>query len=380
VPGALRLKNLFWQGVVLLAVILLLYAAATNAYENMQRQHIAAGWGFLGNTAGFALSQTLIAYSEVSTYGRAFVAGLLNTLLVAALGIIFATVLGFVIGIARLSHNWLVNRLALCYVELTRNVPLVLQLMFWYRAVFVPLPGPRDSLSLWNMFFLNGRGLFVPTPIVHESFSFVVWALVAAGALSFILWRFARNLQAKTGRILPVWQISLLLIIALPLITYYLLGEPLEWNYPELAGFNFTGGTRIIPEFVALLLGLTLYTAAFIAEIVRSGIQAVQRGQAEAALALGLSRNKTTRLIVLPQALRLIIPPLTSQYLNLTKNSSLAVAIGYPDLFTVAGTINNQTGQAIEVIVLTMGVYLTLSLLTSAVMNAFNARFALVER
>jgi general L-amino acid transport system permease protein len=244
----------------------------------------------------------------------------------------------------------------------------------------VPLPGPRESLSLWNMFFLNGRGLFVPTPIVHESFSIVLWTFVAAFGLSFILWRFSRNLQARTGRILPVWRPTLLLIVGLPLLVYYLLGKPVEWNYPELAGFNFAGGTRVIPEFVALLLGLVLYTAAFIAEIVRAGIQAVHKGQAEAALALGLSRNRTTRLIVLPQALRVIIPPLTSQYLNLIKNSSLAVAIGYPDLFTVAGTINNQTGQVIEVIVLTMGVYLTLSLLTSAVMNFINARFALVER
>jgi general L-amino acid transport system permease protein len=380
VTGAPRLKSIFWQGVVLLTVMLLAYSAATNAYDNLQRQHVAVGWGFLENTAGFAISQTLIAYSEVSSYGRAFVVGLLNTLLVAAIGIVCATVLGFVIGVARLSHNWLVNRLALCYVELIRNIPLVLQLMFWYRAVFGGMPSPRDSLSFMNTFFLNGRGLFVPTAVLHENFSLVAWALVAACTLSFILWRFARNLQARTGRILPVWQISLLLVIGLPVLTYYLLGKPIEWNYPELVGFNFTGGTRIIPEFVALLLGLVLYTASFIAEIVRAGIQAVAKGQMEAALALGLSRNQAMRLIVLPQALRVIIPPLTSQYLNLTKNSSLAVAIGYPDLFTVAGTINNQTGQAIEVIVLTMAVYLTLSLLTSAVMNLFNARFALVER
>ncbi len=379
-PDIHRWRNIVWQLCALLVVVLIIYTATTNAYENLQRQHIAAGWAFLNNTAGFAISQTLIAYSEVSTYGRAFVAGLLNTLLVSSLGIILATLLGFAVGLARLSHNWLLSKLALCYVETLRNIPLVLQLMFWYSAVLVPLPPPRDSFSLAGMIYLNGRGLFIPAPVPHENFSYVLWALAAGLFLTVALWRISKIRQKETGRALPVGIWAPVLIVGLPALAYYLAGQPLEWNLPHLSGFNFTGGSRIIPEFVALLLGLVLYTAAFIAEVVRAGIQAVPHGQKEAARALNLPQAVVTRTVVMPQALRVIIPPLANQYLNLTKNSSLAVAIGYPELFTVAGTINNQTGQAIEVIAITMAVYLTLSLSIVGITNAANARFKLVER
>lgn len=379
-PGALRWRNFLWQAALLLLVAFLIYGAATNAYVNLQRQNVALGWGFLENTAGFAISQTLIEYSELSTYFDAFVVGLLNTLLVAALGIVFASILGFVIGIARLSPNWLVAKLALVYIEFIRNVPLVLQLVFWYTAVLGALPAPRQSLSVADAFFLSNRGLLVPRILLDENFVFVLWAFVLAIVIAIGLRLYSRQLQAATGRRLPVLRAGLASILVVPVLAYYAAGQPVTLDYPQLQGFNFTGGTQMLPEFVALLLGIVLYTAAFIAEIVRAGVQAVPKGQLEAAYASGLARRHVLRLVVVPQALSLIIPPLTSQYLNLIKNSSLAVAVGYPELFTVAGTINNQTGQAIEVIVITMGVYLLLTLGTSALMNIYNARMALVER
>lgn len=369
----LRWQPLAWQAAILLIVALLGYSAATTAYFNLENQKIATGWGFLGQVAGFAISQTLISYSEVSTYLDAFVVGLLNTLLASAVCIVLATLLGFLIGIGRLSQNWLIARLALGYVEFVRNVPLVLQLVFWYTAVLVPLPAPRLSLNIAETFFLNNRGLFIPRP-VSEDLRFIVIAIVVAGLLSLALGLHARRFKEKTGRALPVWRPSLAFLVVLPVSAWLVSGKPFAFDYPRLQGFNFVGGLQLLPEFVALVLGLTLYTAAFIAEIVRAGLQAVSKGQQEAALALGLSRNKTLRFVVVPQALRIIVPPLTNQYLNLVKNSSLAVAIGYPELFTVAGTINNQTGQAVEVIAITMSVYLTLSLLISAAMNFYDAR------
>ena len=378
--GARRWRSYFWQGLIVLCVGLLIFEATTNAYLNLQRQGVAVGWGFLNNVAGFALSQTLIPYSEVSTYFDAFVVGLLNTLLVAVLGLVFATLLGFIAGVARLSHNWLIAKVALVYIEFIRNIPLVLQLVFWYRAVLVPLPAPRNSLSIGGSVFLNNRGLFLPSAVTGDHFVFVglafVIALIGAAALRI----YAKRARMRSGRSISVWRSGLALVIILPLMTFLLLREPLTFDYPTLNGFNFSGGTQVIPELVALLLGLVLYTGAFIAEIVRAGIESVSKGQSEAAQALGLTRNKTMRLIVVPQALRVIVPPLTSQYLNLIKNSSLAVAIGYPELFTVSGTINNQTGQAIEVVAIMMSVYLFLSLTTSALMNIYNARIALVER
>nr|WP_255726622.1 amino acid ABC transporter permease [Microvirga sp. ACRRW] len=362
------------------------YVAATNAIENLQRAKIASGFGFLNNTAGFDISQSLIQFSAAgSTYGDAFIVGLLNTLIVSAIGIFFTTILGFLIGIARLSKNWMVAKVAMVYVETLRNIPLLVQLLFWYIAVLGPLPQPRNSLEMGAGFFLNSRGFFMPRPIYAAD----VWAIPAALLIgligTFIYRRWAKARQVKTGQQSPVGLVTLGLVLGLPILTWIVLAvvgaNPISFELPKKGTFNLTGGMQILPEFVALLLGLTTYTAAFIAEVVRAGILAVSKGQSEAAGSLGLTPGQTLRLVVIPQAMRVIVPPLTSQYLNLTKNSSLAVAIGYPDLVQVfMGTVLNQTGQAIEVIVITMGVYLTISLLTSAVMNIYNRRVAIVER
>jgi general L-amino acid transport system permease protein len=371
----------FYQLILLAAVLWFGYEFALNAKANLEAQKITSGFGFLENTAGFGVNQSLIPYKESDTYGRVFLVGLLNTLLVAGVGIVLATILGFLIGIARLSPNWLVARLAGGYVELIRNLPLLFQILFWYLGVLGTLPGPRQSISLFGEVFINNRGIIVPAPVVGEGAG-VVFATFAVGVLAAIVLRlWARRRRVRTGREFPLLWIDLGLIIALPLAVLVATGVPIGFAKPELRGFNFIGGVRLIPEFVALLLALTTYTAAFIAEIVRAGILAVPRGQTEAALALGLRRGMTLRLVVVPQALRVIVPPLSNQYLNLTKNSSLAVAVGYPDLFAVfAGTTLHQTGQAIEIIAITMAVYLAISLLTSGVMNWYNAHVRIAER
>jgi general L-amino acid transport system permease protein len=375
------IRAAFYQLVLLAAVLWFGYEFALNAKANLEAQKITSGFGFLENTAGFGVNQSLIPYNESDTYGRVFLVGLLNTLLVAGVGIVLATILGFLIGIARLSPNWLVARLAGGYVELIRNLPLLFQILFWYLAVLGTLPGPRQSISLFGEVFINNRGIIVPAPVVGEGAG-LVFATFAVGVLAAIVLRlWAKRRRVRTGRELPVLWINLGLIIALPLAVLVATGVPIGFAKPELRGFNFIGGVQLIPEFVALLLALTTYTAAFIAEIVRAGILAVPRGQTEAALALGLRRGLTLRLIVVPQALRVIVPPLSNQYLNLTKNSSLAVAVGYPDLFAVfAGTTLHQTGQAIEIIAITMAVYLAISLLTSGVMNWYNAHVRIAER
>jgi general L-amino acid transport system permease protein len=376
-----EVRQAFYQVLLVVLLVALFYMVIGNTLANLRNQNIASGFGFIGRTAGFDVSQSLIAYDNSMTYGRAFLVGLLNTMLVAALGIVFATVLGFIIGIARLSANWLVARLATAYVEMIRNVPPLLQLFFWYYAVLKYLPGPRQSHALLGGVFLNVRGLYVPEPRPQPGFDYVVLALGFGILASIAVYFWARRRQTLTGQQFPVLWSSIALIVLLPLAVFSWLGQPLAFDYPELKGFNFSGGMVLQPEFVALLLGLTIYTASYIAEIVRSGIAGVSKGQKEAALAIGLSKGQSLRLVVVPQAMRIIIPPLTSQYLNLTKNSSLGVAIAYPDLVSVwAGTVLNQTGQAVEVILVTMAVYLTLSLLTSAFMNWFNRRMALVER
>jgi general L-amino acid transport system permease protein len=377
-----QVRNVGYQVLLCGVIAVLAYAAVTNAIENLRRAKIASGFGFWDQTAGFDISQSLIDYSSsTSTYGRAFWVGLCNTLVVAGLGIVFATVLGFIIGIGRLSKNWLVSRLAGGYVELIRNLPVLLQLLFWYNAVLKALPDVRDSLVVGGGAFLNNRGLFVPQPIFHEGFGAVLAAFLVgiAGSIAFRIW--ARRRQERTGQQAPVLWVALGLIVGLPLVVFVLAGSPIEFSYPERSRFGVRGGIELLPEMVALLFGLVIYTAAFIAEVVRAGILAVSHGQTEAAYSLGLRPGPTLRLIVLPQAMRVIIPPLTSQYLNLTKNSSLAVFVGYPDLVLVfAGTVLNQTGQAVEVIAITMLVYLTISLVTSLFMNWFNRRMALVER
>jgi general L-amino acid transport system permease protein len=376
-----KVRGIAYQALLCAAVVFLAWSAIHNAAENLARAKIATGFGFWDNTAGFDISQTLIDYSNTSTYGRAFWVGLLNTLLVAALGIVFATILGFVIGIARLSKNWLVARMAGFYVETIRNIPLLLQLLFWYNAVLKALPGTRESFAIPGGGFLNNRGLFLPQPVLHPGSGAALTAL-GVGVVAAIVYRaWAKRRQMRTGRQAPVLWAALGLVVALPLAVLALSGFPITFNFPEAGRFNIRGGIEVLPEFMALLFGLVVYTAAFIAEVVRAGIRSVARGQTEAAYSLGLRPGPTLRLIVIPQAMRVIIPPLTSQYLNLTKNSTLAVAIGYPDLVQIfAGTVLNQTGQAVEVIVITMAVYLTISLITSALMNLYNRRMALVDR
>ena len=384
---ALRLKRALggragWGGFVLqiLFVLILVWIGSeifVNARANLENQRITSGLGFLNNTAGFDVSQSLIPYSGSDTYTRVFFVGLLNTILVSVIGIVFATVIGFIVALGRLSPNWLMSRVAGGYVELIRNLPLLFQMLFWYLAVLAALPGPRQSISLFGAFFLSNRGLIIPRPIGQAGLApFMVALLVAIVASIFVHYNARRQLFEK-GKAIKVWPIVLGLLIGLPLVTALLFGVPLTVEMPELKGFNFAGGVRVIPELVALAVALSTYTAAFIAEIVRAGIMSVHKGQMEAGLSLGLGRGRVLRLIVIPQAMRVILPPLTNQYLNLTKNSSLAVAIGYPDLVSVfAGTTLSQTGQAIEIIAITMGVYLALSLFTSAIMSFYNWRLS----
>jgi general L-amino acid transport system permease protein len=373
-----KIRSIIYQVALCAAVGFLIYGAATNAIDNLRRAHIASGFGFWDTTAGFEISQTLISYSaDVSTYGRAFWVGLLNTLLVAGAGIVFATIIGFIVGISRLSKNWLLAKVATGYVETIRNIPLLLQLLFWYNAVLKSLPAMRASIVIPGGGYLNNRGLFLPEPVFLPGFEAVVVAII--GSIGFYVW--ARKRQERTGQQAPVFWVVLALVIGVPLVVLALKGFPLEFIYPQVGRFNIAGGVEVLPEFAALLFGLSIYTAAFIAEVVRAGILAVSGGQIEAAYSLGLRPRPTLRLIVVPQAMRVIIPPLTSQYLNLTKNSTLAVAIGYPDLVQVfTGTVLNQTGQAVEVVAITMLVYLTISLGTSLLMNIYNRRVALVER
>jgi general L-amino acid transport system permease protein len=377
-----KIRAVIYQAALVAIVAFLVYAAARNAIANLERAHIASGFGFWFNTAGFDISQTLIEYTaQGSNYGRAFWVGLLNTLLVAGLGVVFATILGFIIGIARLSKNWLVSKAATGYVETIRNIPLLLQLLFWYNAVLKALPEMRDSIKIPGGIVLNNRGLFLPDPTFGPGFKWVVAAFFTAVLASIVFYVFARQRQLRTGQQAPAFLVSLGLIVGLPLMLFVISGFPLSFGYPQAGRFNISGGMEVLPEFAALLFGLSIYTAAFIAEVVRAGILAVSRGQTEAAASLGLKPGATLRLVVVPQAMRVIIPPLTSQYLNLTKNSSLAVAIGYPDLVQVfTGTVLNQTGQAVEVVAITMAVYLTISLVTSGLMNIYNSRIALVER
>jgi len=376
-----RVRTIAYQTLLCAVIAFLAWSAINNAIENLRRAHIASGFEFWKFTSGFDISQTLIDYSSTSTYGRAFWVGLINTLVVAAIGIVLATILGFLAGIARLSKNWLLSRIAGGYVELVRNLPLLLQLLFWYNAVLKALPELRDSLTLPGGGFLNNRGLFLPQPIVQPGFDWVLAAFIIGliGAIAFRIW--AGRRQERTGEQAPVAWVALGLIVGLPVIVYFLAGQPLTLAYPQKGRFNISGGMELLPELVALLIGLVVYTGAFIAEVVRAGILAVAHGQTEAAYSVGLRPGPTLRLVVIPQAMRVIVPPLTNQYLNLTKNSSLAVFVGYPDLVQVfAGTVLNQTGQAVEVIAVTMAVYLTISLVTSLAMNWYNSRMALVER
>ncbi len=375
-----RKRAVVIQILVLGGVVLLFAFFIYNAVVNLAQRGIASGFDFLSSTAGFGISFSLIPYQESDTYGDAFIVGLLNTILVSALGIVAATVLGFIVGVLRLSSNWMVNRLSYTYVEIVRNVPLLLQIIFWW-SLFLELPVVRNAFDLGGGFYLSNRGVESPAPILEAGWQAIPIALLVGLIATIIMKRWAKKRQEATGQIFPVGYVGFGLIVGLPLLAFFAAGMPITMEQPVLRGFNFRGGFNVPPEFFALWFALTIYTGAFIAENVRAGIQAVSWGQTEAANALGLNEGRTLRLVVIPQAMRVIIPPLTSQYLNLTKNSSLAVAIGYPDLVSVtAGTTLNQTGQAIEAIGMTMAVYLTLSLLISFSMNMYNRRIALVER
>jgi general L-amino acid transport system permease protein len=380
--NARRVGNIALQFAVVAVAGGLVYAAVVNAAQNLAHANIASGFGFWNNTAGFDISQTLISYSaSTSTFGRAFWVGLLNTLLVAGIGIVLATVLGFFVGIARLSRNWLVARLAGGYVELIRNVPLLLQILFWYNAVLRSLPELGDSVPLRGGGFLNNRGLFLPRPEFAQGFGAVVLALLVGMVAALLLRAWARRYQKRTGTPIPILWFALALIVAPPLVVFVLAGAPLSFSFPQVGRFNVMGGVEILPEFAALLFALSIYTAAFIAEVVRAGVLAVPIGQTEAAQALGLRSATTLRFVVVPQAMRVIVPPLTNQYLNLIKNSSLAVAIGYPDLVQVfTGSVLNITGQAVEVVAVTMAVYLAISLFTSLLMNLYGRTVAVAER
>jgi general L-amino acid transport system permease protein len=375
-----RVRGAISQVLLVAATLALIAVLTHNVVENLARNRITSGFGFWNTIAGFDISQTLISYSiETATFGRAFWVGLLNTLLIAALGIVLATMLGFMIGVARLSKNWLVARLAGSYVGFIRNVPLLLQLLFVYNAVLKALPDFRESLMVPGGGFLNSRGLFLPRPEFGEGAEWIGWCLIAATVCAVLLVWLVRR-RGALATVLAV-LLGVLAIVGLPALVIALGVVDLQWNFPEIGRFNLRGGFEILPEFVALLVGLVVYTAAFIAEVVRAGIQSVSAGQTEAAAALGLHRRQVLKLVVIPQAKRVIIPPLTNQYLNLTKNSSLAVAIGYPDFAQIfTGSVLNLTGQAVEVVAITLAVYLMISLVTAWVMNLYQARVALVQR
>ena len=376
-----RVRALFFQIISLAVVFWAGWVLIDNTLSNMEDRGISTGFGFLDETAGFGIIMHLVPFDATMSYGRTFWVGLTNTLLVSAMGVVAATIIGFLVGVARLSSNWLVAKIALVYIEVIRNIPLLLQIFFWYFAVLASLPAPRQSMEVGGAFFLNNRGLYLPGPVTQDGFGLVWGAVLVAIAAAVGLRNWAKKRQKASGQIFPTVKVSIALLVLLPLVAFLIAGQPLEWDLPALKGFNFGGGISLIPELAALWVALSLYTASFIAEIVRSGILAVSKGQTEASKALGLPNGLTLRLIVIPQAMRVIIPPLTSQYLNLVKNSSLATAIGYPDLVSVfMGTTLNQTGQAVEVVAITMSVYLTISLLISLLMNLYNRAVEIKER
>ncbi|PHK94836.1 amino acid ABC transporter permease [Pseudoroseomonas rhizosphaerae] len=374
-----RFRSIIWQILVVGLVAGVIWWLVRNTAHNLEVRRIATGWGFLSREAGLPVAESLIPYSPTDTYARALLVGVLNTLKIAVVGVVVATILGTLIGIARLSRNWLLSRIAAAYIEVVRDLPLLLQLLFWY-AILQGLPSPRQSLNPATGVFLSNRGLKLPWIQWQDAHSFALLGLVLGILGAFFYARSARAKQMADGQPRKVWPVALGLVLGLPLAIWAAYGAPWQGDIPALRGFNFQGGLTVTPEYFALLIGLVMYTAAFIAEIVRAGILSVPKGQWEAAEALGLQRGRIMRMIVLPQALRVIVPPMTSQYLNLTKNSSLAVAIGYQDIVSISNTTLNQTGQAIEGIAIIMVVYLTISLSISLFMNWYNARIALVER
>ncbi|SDZ93205.1 general L-amino acid transport system permease protein [Desulfuromusa kysingii] len=373
-------RSIVYQVFALIAVIAISYYLFSNTQANLARQSIATGFGFMGNEASFEIGESLIRYSAADSYARALLVGALNTLKVAFIGIILTTILGCIVGVARLSTNWLISKLAGAFIEVMQNIPILLQLFFWYAIFYESFPSPRQALNPITGVFICNRGLIFAIPEPHRAHAAMGLAFVAVLIGGWFLNRWGYKRQELTGQFLPAGKITLALAVFIPLLVWAVYGAPTAMNIPELRGFNFQGGLTVSPEFSALLIGLVLYTSAFVAEIVRAGIQSINRGQIEAAKAIALRPGQVLHLVILPQALRVIIPPLTSQMLNLTKNSSLAVAIGYADFVAVANTTINQTGQAIEGVALIMVVYLFFSLSTSIFMNWYNKRMALVER
>ncbi|ADP11119.1 amino-acid ABC transporter permease protein [Erwinia sp. Ejp617] len=370
-----------FQIVAVVAVLIVAGYLIHNTTNNLASRGITSGFSFLERNAGFGIVQHLIDYSEGDSYARVFLVGLTNTLLVSALCIVFASLLGFFVGLARLSDNWLLRKLSTVYVETFRNIPPLLQIFFWYFAVLRNLPGPRQALHAFDLAFVSNRGLYIPWPEYSAGTVPFLLALLLATAISTALFRYNKQRQLKTGRLRRTWPATVAMLALFPLAAILLAGSPMHWDIPQLRGFNFRGGFVLIPELAALTLALSIYTSTFIAEVIRSGIQSVPLGQHEAASSLGLPHTVTLHQVIIPQALRVIIPPLTSQYLNIVKNSSLAAAIGYPDMVSLfAGTVLNQTGQAIETIAITMGVYLIISLSISLLMNIYNRKIALIER
>jgi general L-amino acid transport system permease protein len=375
-----QVRGYIFQFLAAAAVAFLFYQMYSNAKFNLENQKMASGFAFLNERAGFSISQTLIAYPDNATYLDAFIVSILNTLIVAVIGVFFATILGFLIGVGKLSKNFMINKICYWYVEIIRNLPSLFQLVFWYLLLIKILPSSRDSYRIADLVFLNQRGLYLPDPSFQSGFIYVFIAFLFGCAGSYLWNKRVKKRQEETGEQLPRLLPTLALILVFPILVFFLLGQPATLERPELAGFNVKGGISVIPELVALLIGLVTYTAAFIAEIVRSGVQSVYYGQSEAGRALGLPEGRVLRLIVIPQAMRVIIPPLNSQFLNLTKNSSLATIIGYPDMVAVGQTILNQSGHSIEIVAMWMAVYLTISLVTSFIMNWYNDRLILRER
>lgn len=375
-----KVRSTAFQILLVLILAVLFYEIIVNTTNNLKSRNIASGWEFLTRTAGFDIIQPPIDYSSSSSYGRALLVGFTNTIIISIAGIFFATILGFTMGVARLSQNWVISRIGTLYVEIFRNVPLLFWIFFFYSAILQPLPGPKQALNFMDGVFLSNRGLMMPRPVFGDGAWIGLAGLLIGIAAAIAIARWSKARQLATGETFPVLWTSLGLIVGLPLLGFIVAGFPLTWDIPVMKGFNFAGGLQIIPEFIAMLVALSVYTGTFIAEAVRAGILAISHGQTEASYALGLRPGKALRLVVIPQAMRVIIPPLTSSYLSLTKNSSLAIAIGFPDLVATGGTVLNQTGQAIEIVGVWMAVYLSLSLLTSLLMNWFNSRMKLVER
>ncbi len=376
-----KFRSILYQIITIILVVLFFTYIAQNTAHNIEQRGIKTGFSFLNATAGFDITESPIPFTAQSTHLKVFEVGLLNTLIVSFWGIVFSTILGLIIGVWRLSSNWLINRIAAAYVEIFRNIPLLLQILFWYNVVLATLPSARESINLFDAIFINNRGFFMPEFLFEHGSWLIGVSIIVALIAIFFLTRWAKKHQEETGKQFPLVSSSLVIFISLPLITYFLVGKPIVAVYPELHGFNFRGGKTFTPEFLALLFALSIYTATFIAEAVRSGIEAVPKGQKEAAISLGLTPYQQLRLVILPQAVRIAIPSIINQYLNLIKNSSLAAAIGYPELVTIfAGTSLNQTGQALEILLITMVTYLIISLLVSLILNWFNAKMKIKER